>query len=68
MKWINLSELFRQPDWPQTLTQQQHNQLVQDKLDRAFTYRLLHGHFTNQEDSVCFKPIPPQSHGAQLNK
>lgn len=68
MKWINLSELFRQPDWPQTLTQQQHQQLLQDKIDRAHVYRLLNSHFINQEDIVCSKLIPPQSHGAQLIK
>lgn len=66
MKWINLSELFRQPDWPQTLTQQQHQQLLQDKLHRAQMYQLLHSiHHTQQEYAQCTKLTTPQSHGAQ---
>ncbi len=69
MKWINLSELFRQPDWPQTLTQQQHQQLLQDKLHRARLYSLLHSvHHQTLEDLECIHLTPPQSHGVPLIK
>jgi hypothetical protein len=69
MKWINLSELFRQPDWPQTLTQQQTQKLLDEKLHRAYLYSLLHSrHKPTLEDTKCTKLIQPQSHGAQPNK
>jgi hypothetical protein len=60
MKWINLSELFRQPEWPETLTQDQHQRLMLEKLDRVQIYRSLQmpieGTY-HKENSQCLKPL-----------
>jgi hypothetical protein len=60
MKWINLSELFRQPDWPETLTQEQHLQLVQEKFNRAKLYQKLQipsKSELNKESYKCLKQL-----------
>lgn len=60
MKSINLSELFRQPDWPETLTQEQHEQLVREKVERARVYRFLHSDVIDQfklENKTCLKHL-----------
>jgi hypothetical protein len=60
MMSINLSELFRQPDWPETLTQEQHEQLVREKIERARIYRFLYSDVIDQfklENKPCLKHL-----------
>lgn len=60
MMSTDLSELFRQPDWPETLTQEQREQLVREKIERARIYRFLHSDVIDQfklENKTCLKHL-----------
>ena len=71
MKYINLSELFRQPDWPEILTQEQNQQLMQDKLRRAQVYSLLHSDLLDRYpkgDQLCMDQQQLQTVGVQQSR